>query len=221
MSSRYVPKRLNRSYSLVLFLIAVLFVSSMLLNLILFSKLEQAFEVAEEAFFIAKEAQEMAKASAYKGNQPQDNSIVELPEEQTTEVEIEQVEQESPEEKPEPELKPESEPEPSGTRLVVDSTAYCPCPICCGIWSEQHPDRIGTDYKQLLSTGLPPQEGRTIATDPTVIPLGTQVVLNGNTYVAEDTGGGVKGYHIDIFFDTHEEALAWGRQTVEVFLIEG
>ena len=55
---------------------------------------------------------------------------------------------------------------------------------------------------------------------PIQVSARAQVFLNGNTYVAEDTGGGVKGYHIDIFFDTHEEALAWGRQTVEVLLLE-
>lgn len=215
MSARYTPKRLNRSYSVVLFLIGVLFVSGILLNMLLFAKLEQAFDIAEEAIITAREAQEMAKSSVKT-----EQVVEELPEEplEPTE-ETSAVENELVEEVVE-ETAEVSEPQPTGTRLVVDSTAYCPCPICCGIWSEQHPDRIGTDYKQVLSSGLPPVEGRTIATDPTVIPLGTKVFLNGNTYVAEDTGGGVKGYHIDIFFDTHEEALAWGRQTVEVLLIE-
>ena len=214
MSARYTPKRLNRSYSVVLFLIGVLFVSGILLNMLLFAKLEQAFDIAEEAIITAREAQEMAKSSVKTEQAVEELPEDPLPAEETSIVETELVEEVV------EETAEVSEPQPTGTRLVVDSTAYCPCPICCGIWSEQHPDRIGTDYKQLLSTGLPPQEGRTIATDPTVIPLGTQVVLNGNTYVAEDTGGGVKGYHIDIFFDTHEEALAWGRQTVEVLLLE-
>lgn len=44
------------------------------------------------------------------------------------------------------------------------ATAYCPCVKCCGIWSEEHPDR-GEDYVQRTSSGTIPQEGRTIAAD--------------------------------------------------------
>lgn len=111
-------------------------------------------------------------------------------------------------------------PAPEQQVLQVTATGYCPCTRCCGIWSESHPCRQGTEYVQKTSSGTIPTANRTIATDPDIIPEGSQVLLNGHTYIAEDTGSGVKGAHIDIFFPTHEEALAFGRQTVEVTVIE-
>lgn len=42
-------------------------------------------------------------------------------------------------------------------------------------------------------------EGHTIAVDPSVIPLGSEVLINGHEYVAEDIGGAVKGNVIDIY----------------------
>lgn len=114
---------------------------------------------------------------------------------------------------------PEEAPEALRT-ITVTATAYCPCPSCCGVWSAQHPSRVGTDYQQVTACGAVPTEGRTIATDPSVIPTGTHVLINGHEYVAEDTGGAIKGNRIDIFFASHEAALNWGRQTVEVTILE-
>ena len=51
------------------------------------------------------------------------------------------------------------------------------------------------------STGAIATEGRTIAVDPNVIPYGTEVLINGHVYVAEDCGGAVKGNVIDIFVE--------------------
>lgn len=107
-----------------------------------------------------------------------------------------------------------------GYTLSVVVTAYCPCVKCCGIYSEQHPSRQNTGFVQKTSTGTIPQQGRTIAVDPSVIPLGSEVVINGHSYIAEDTGGGIKGNRIDIFFSSHQEALNWGRQTLEVMIFE-
>ncbi len=44
-------------------------------------------------------------------------------------------------------------------------------------------------------------------------------MINGNIYTAEDCGGGVRGDHIDIFFNTHSEARNQGVQYAEVFLV--
>lgn len=107
-----------------------------------------------------------------------------------------------------------------GYTLSVVATAYCPCVKCCGVYSAQHPSRQGTDFVQRTSTGTIPQQGRTIAVDPSVIPLGSEVVINGHSYIAEDTGGGIKGNRIDIFFSSHQEALNWGKQTLEVTVFE-
>lgn len=80
-------------------------------------------------------------------------------------------------------------------------TGYCPCRICCGKWSGGN-----------TASGTKPTAGRTIAVDPNVIPLGTKVYFNNHTYIAEDTGGAIKGNRIDLFFNTHQEALMWGRK---------
>lgn len=51
------------------------------------------------------------------------------------------------------------------------------------------------------STGAIATEGRTIAVDPNVIPYGSEVLINGHVYIAEDCGGAVKGNVIDIFVE--------------------
>lgn len=51
------------------------------------------------------------------------------------------------------------------------------------------------------STGAIATEGRTIAVDPSVIPYGTEVLIDGHVYIAEDCGGAVKGNVIDIFVE--------------------
>lgn len=94
---------------------------------------------------------------------------------------------------------------PTTTFLV---TAYCPCIKCCG----------KTDG--ITATGTVATAGRTIAVDPTVIPYGSEVILNGVTYIAEDCGGAIKGNKIDMFFDTHQEALEWGVQYIEGVVIK-
>lgn len=90
---------------------------------------------------------------------------------------------------------------------VFSTTAYCKCEKCCGVWTDS-PTKSGTI----------PQEGRTIAVDPDVIPLGTQVIIDGQIYTAEDTGSAVKGNVIDIYFSDHKETEKYGRQNREVWI---
>ena len=60
-----------------------------------------------------------------------------------------------------------------------------------------------------------------IAVDPNVIPLGTRVYIPGyGEAVAEDTGGDIIGYRIDIAFETYAEALNFGRQSLEIYIID-
>ena len=60
-----------------------------------------------------------------------------------------------------------------------------------------------------------------IAVDPNMIPLGTRVFIPGyGEAVAEDIGGSIKGHRIDVAFDSHEEALAFGRRDLEIIIIE-
>ena len=82
-------------------------------------------------------------------------------------------------------------------------TAYCGCKKCSG--------------GKTTASGTTPTEGRTIAADTSILPYGTQVVIDGIVYTVEDCGSGVRGNHIDIFFATHEKAKAFGTKTVKVY----
>ena len=67
--------------------------------------------------------------------------------------------------------------------------------------------------------GTIPKVG-TIAVDPTLIPMGTKLYVEGYGYgVAEDIGGSIKGNRIDIFLDTYNEAIKWGRRNVKLYII--
>ena len=85
--------------------------------------------------------------------------------------------------------------------VTATLTAYCPCVKCCG------------KSDGITASGTQATAGRTVAVDTRLIPYGTEISIDGKTYVAEDCGGKVKGYTIDVFFDSHEEALNFGRQT--------
>lgn len=100
-------------------------------------------------------------------------------------------------------------------------TAYCSCEKCCGKWALNRPkDENGKDIVY-GSTGTVLIAGTSIAVDPSVIPYGSQVEINGHTYTAHDTGGAINGNRIDVYFDNHQDALSFGVQYAEVFLIGG
>lgn len=74
----------------------------------------------------------------------------------------------------------------------------------------------------LTATGTVPTAGRTVAVDPSVIMYGTRLVIDGvGGYVAEDTGGAIRGMKIDLFVDSREEAIQHGRRSVEVSIKGG
>ena len=93
-------------------------------------------------------------------------------------------------------------------------TAYCACEKCCGKWAD------GITYSGTVATA-----GRTIAVDPDVIPLGSTVLVHfddeigSHVFIAEDIGVGVNEKKIDIFFDSHADALEFGVQSGEVFVV--
>ena len=70
------------------------------------------------------------------------------------------------------------------------------------------------------ATGTTPTAGRTIAVDPRKIPYGSQVKINDTIYIAEDCGGAIVDNRVDIFFNTHQEALAFGIRYTEVFILK-
>lgn len=87
---------------------------------------------------------------------------------------------------------------------TFELTAYCGCVNCCG------------KSDAITATGTRATQGRTIAVDPKVIPYGTEVVINGHTYIAEDCGGAIGGNRIDIYFENHQDAINFGRQSANV-----
>ena len=60
--------------------------------------------------------------------------------------------------------------------------------------------------------------GRTVAVDPTVIPLGSIVMINGKEYIAEDTG--VTGNVIDLYVGTEADAEVFGVTEIELFILD-
>ena len=99
-------------------------------------------------------------------------------------------------------------------------TAYCSCSLCCGKWAYNRP--VDENGNEIIygSIGERLKEGHSIAVDPSVIPYGTEVSINGHTYKAQDCGGAIKGNKIDVYFSSHEDALEFGVQYAEVFLVE-
>ena len=58
------------------------------------------------------------------------------------------------------------------------------------------------------------------AVDPSVIPLGSRLYVPGyGEAVAEDTGGAITGYRIDLCMESREQAMAFGRRVITVFLL--
>ncbi len=95
----------------------------------------------------------------------------------------------------------------------VTLTAYTPA------GGGKHPSSPG--YGR-TATGVKAMEGRTIAVDPSVIPLGWWVFIDGIGYRrAEDTGGSVKGSKIDVFFNSNAEAVQFGRKRNRTVYIIG
>lgn len=84
---------------------------------------------------------------------------------------------------------------------------------CCELYAHVCGDGDG-----LTATGIPVAPGM-VAVDPDVIPLGSTVIIDGQEYLAADTGGAIKGNRIDIAVETHQEALELGIRTATVWVV--
>lgn len=86
------------------------------------------------------------------------------------------------------------------------------------------PSSDGGKWGYATSTGVKSSHLKTCAVDPSVIPLGSTIKVNGLVLDAVDTGSAVKGNIIDIFYDgTKDEAMSWIADfgtSHEVFTIE-
>ncbi|MDF2959826.1 MAG: hypothetical protein K0S39_1561 [Paenibacillus sp.] len=72
-------------------------------------------------------------------------------------------------------------------------------------------------------SGSKAEEGRTIAVDPSIIPIGTTVYIDGvGIRTAEDTGSAVRGARIDVFMDDVRQAINFGvKRNVKVYVLSG
>ena len=93
----------------------------------------------------------------------------------------------------------------AGEKYVI--TAYCACMQCCG------------KNDGITASGAKAVEGVTVAMDKS-IPFGTMIYIDGiGERIVQDRGGAIKGNRIDLYFDSHQEALNFGRQTKQVTIL--
>lgn len=103
---------------------------------------------------------------------------------------------------------------PAGRVIWMQVTAYCGCQKCCG------PSARG-----LTASGKPItyHGGEFVAADTDFLAFGTRLMVpdyaSGGAVEVVDRGGAIKGYRLDVFFPTHEQALAWGRRWVPVTVL--
>ncbi len=92
--------------------------------------------------------------------------------------------------------------------LRMLATGYCPCRICTG------------SGDGITAIGLKAGKG-IVAVDPSVIPLGSRLYIPGyGEAIAGDVGGKIKKNRIDLCFNTHQEALNWGKRWVTVEILD-
>lgn len=88
--------------------------------------------------------------------------------------------------------------------------------------NRKHMSVVATAYTGdgITSTGTKPKWG-TIAVDPSVIPYGTKVYIPqfGQTFIAEDCGGAIKGNKIDIYMNDKTSVKNWGRRTIDIYIV--
>lgn len=205
----------------------VLLVILMLINIILVSRVEA--KLMERISTVENSVAYLDKAVEELKGQSVDNSLGVM----INENKIEELQKDKPEPTPipTPEPTPEPTPKPTATPKKESSkasapkvqstketgsgwvslgkhrlTAYCPCAKCCG------------RQTGITASGAKAVQGVTIGVDPKKIPYGTKVKINGHIYIAQDCGSGVSGKAIDIFFNSHSDAVRFGMQYAEVFV---
>ncbi len=89
---------------------------------------------------------------------------------------------------------------------VYKITAYCPCAKCCGKTNGR------------TASGTKATAGRTVAAS-SKFAFGTKLNIGGHIYTVEDRGGAINGNKIDIFVNSHAEALQWGVRYLNVSVV--
>lgn len=99
--------------------------------------------------------------------------------------------------------------EATGQTIQVEATAYTAnCAGCSGVTA------TGIDLN-----ANPNQ--KVIAVDPSVIPLGSRVYVEGyGEAIAGDTGGAINGNKVDLYMQSHGDAVSFGRKTINVTILD-
>lgn len=111
-----------------------------------------------------------------------------------------------------PSPKPVEKKKPAGESMDFIATAYT--------ISDEEGTKDGITFSETRVT-----EGRTIAVDPDVIPIGTKVFVEsdsslvGGYYIAEDTGSAVNGRKIDIYMQSRSKAIKFGKQKIKLTIV--
>ena len=95
----------------------------------------------------------------------------------------------------------------TGTTKIFKVTAYCSCAKCCG------------KTTGITASGTKATAGRTVAASGQFA-FGTKLIINGQEYTVEDRGGAIQGNRIDVYMNSHAEALAWGVKYLPVQVAE-
>ncbi|MEG8977431.1 LysM peptidoglycan-binding domain-containing protein [Priestia megaterium] len=158
----------------------------------------QAAPEAQQAQAPAEQAQEeQQQAQAEQAQKEQQQAQAEQAQKEQQQAQAEQAQKEQ--------QPAESSQQASGKSMTVEATAYTAnCAGCSGTTA------TGVDLK-----ANPNQ--KVIAVDPSVIPLGSKVYVEGyGEAVAADTGGAIKGNRIDVFVPSEGDAQQFGRKSVKI-----
>lgn len=93
-------------------------------------------------------------------------------------------------------------------------SAYCPGACCCG--------KYGWGYK--TASGYRIKTGDKFVAAPKRYPFGTKMLIPGysdSPVIVKDRGGAIRGNRLDVYFDTHQEALNWGVKYIDVTIMKG
>ncbi|MCF6796878.1 LysM peptidoglycan-binding domain-containing protein [Bacillus sp. ET1] len=176
---------------------------------------EQQQAQAEQAQKEQKQAQaeqaqkEQQQAQAEQAQKEQQQAQAEQAQKEQQQAQAEQAQKEQQQAQAEQAQKQqqpaESSQQASGKSMTVEATAYTAnCAGCSGTTA------TGVDLK-----ANPNQ--KVIAVDPSVIPLGSKVYVEGyGEAVAADTGGAIKGNRIDVFVPSEGDAQQFGRKSVKI-----
>ena len=114
---------------------------------------------------------------------------------------------------------------PQGRTVYIETTGYCACEKCCSWernWRFQPVFSNGPNKGKVKKIGICADgtlaKRGTLAADTRYFPFGTKIHIPGyGMGTVHDRGGAIKGRtKLDLFFQTHQQALNWGRKKIKV-----